>query len=76
MTWVDVAGAAVANQELTKILISGPHQGLQRGTRRRLLSTRVGQKGVQRPYGRTKSSRRGGGRMRRSEEGVGLREWI
>ena len=30
MTWVDMAGAAVANQELSKILISGPLLGLVR----------------------------------------------
>ena len=46
VTWVNVAGAAVTNQELTKILISGPCQGLLGGPRRRLLSTRAGQKGV------------------------------
>ena len=46
MTWVDVAGAAVANQELTRILILGPRQGLRGGPRRWLLSMRAGQKGV------------------------------
>ena len=45
MTWVDVAGAAVANQELTRILILGPRQGLRGGPRRWLLSMRAGQKG-------------------------------
>ena len=73
VTWVNVAGAAVTNQELTKILISGPCQGL-RG--RAMAAALVHAHGVE---GSVKALQEEQEQQKRwqedEEEGVGRREW-